>query len=108
MVISFSKYTAFQQLREHGFVVSFRTEERSRTPRDDVQHTWCNRGRGEEKEFDVNVRHLAEMSPEEHLFAEFWPMSGYESPEEWKKVVLDMHGEVPPTGHFYLVTRGWH
>jgi hypothetical protein len=33
-------------------------------------------------------------------------MSGFISPERWMKAVVEMHGEVPPTGHFYLVTKG--
>lgn len=106
MVISFSNDIAFQQLVYEGYVVSFRAEERERTSRTAAQETWCNRGRGEEKEFDVTVRHLAEMPPERDLFEEFWRMSGFTSSEQWLKAVLDMHGEVPPTGHFYLVTKG--
>lgn len=106
MVISFSHNTAFEQLRDEGFVVSFRPDERTRTPRDGWQETWCNRGRGEEKEFDVRVRHLAEAGPTDRFFGEFRPMSGFETTGDWKQAVLRLHGDFPPTGHFYLVTRG--
>lgn len=105
MVISFSNKTAFEQLRDEGFVVSFRPVERERTPREGVQETWCNRGRGTEKEFDVRVRHLAHMESEENQFREFYPMSGFEPLQNWLVAVMKMHGKVPPTGHFYLVTR---
>jgi len=105
MVISFSDKTAFEQLRDEGFVVSYRPGERERTPREGVQQTWCNRGRGEEKEFDVRVRHLAYMEPEETLFGEFQSMSGFSHRRDWLTAVMRMHGKVPPTGHFYLVTR---
>jgi len=106
MVISFSKTTAFEHLRDMGYVVSFRTEERKRTPRDGVQETWCNRGRGKEKEFDVLVYHLAEMEPEQQCFKHFHNMSGFDTRGDWLRAVMSMHGGVPPTGHFYLVSRG--
>lgn len=106
MVISFANLTAFRHLRDEGFVVSFRPDERARTPRTGAQQTWCNRGRGEEKAFDVTVRHLAAMAPAEDLFRQFCPMSGFGSRKAWLRAVHDMHGEVPATGHFYLVTRG--
>jgi len=108
MVISFSNDTAFDFLNSNGHVVSFRTDERKKTPRTTAQETWCNRGRHEPKEFNVTVRHLAEMPAEVDLFGEFYTMSGFASPGEWKEVVVEMHGETQPTGHFYLVTRGWH
>lgn len=107
MVISFSNDTAFTQLRDEGFVVTFRPEERERTSRTAAQHTWANRGRGQEKEFDVSVRHLAELTPDGSQFGEFWKMSGFPSPAEWERVVEEMHGEMPESGHFYLVTKGW-
>lgn len=106
MVISFSNDTAFRQLRDKGGVVSFRPHERKATPRDGVQETWCNRGRGRSKEFDVYVTHLAEMEPEEDLFERYVHLSGFSGKEWWLQAVLRMHGEVPATGHFYLVTRG--
>lgn len=105
MVISFSNDTAFEQLRDEGFVVTFRPDERKGTPKDGVQQTWCNRGRGEEKVFDVHVRHLAYMWPDDELFGEFYPMSGFRRRQDWLVAVLDLHDEVPATGHFYLVTR---
>jgi len=105
MVISFTNQTAWKQLRDEGFVVSYRPDERERTPRDGVQETWCNRGRGTEKEFDVRVRHVGYMEPEENLFREFHPMSGFSHSKYWLQAVMRLHGEVPPTGHYYLVTR---
>lgn len=107
MVISFSNDYAFKQLRDEGFVVTFRTPERERTSRSGAQQTWANRGRGQEKEFDVTVRHLAELTPGAEQFGEFWQMSGFPTPEAWGEAVVEYHGDVPDDGHFYLVTRGW-
>jgi len=105
MVISFSNDTAFEQLRDEGHVITFRPDERKRTPRTGGQKTWCNRGRGKSKEFDVMVQHLTEMEPGQDCFKWFHHTSGFAGKTGWLKAVLSLHGEVPPTGHFYLVTR---
>lgn len=107
MVITFSHPTAFAQLKHTGSVVSFRADERERTPRDGIQETWCNRGRGQEKEFDVAVSHIheKEAGSDQSPFQVYHHLSGFKWVEDWKKAVLEMHGKVPPTGHFYLVNR---
>ena len=108
MVISFAKMAPFTQLRDHGYVISFRPDERDRTPRDGVQKTWCNRGRGTTKEFDVFVTHLAEKEPGDDYFTVYQQHSGFNTKGDWLAEVLWMHGEVPPTGHFSLVNRTDH
>lgn len=103
MVISFSEQRAFEQLKRGG-VVTFRPDERERTPRDEPQETWSNRGRGEPKEFDVLVFHLAEQPAVGGHFDALASLSGFDSVEDWKQAVLRLHGDFPPTGHFYYVT----
>lgn len=105
MVIMFSDDRAFEQLRDRGQVVSFRERERKSTPRDGYQRTWCNRGRGTEKEFDVLVFHLFEMEPEEDPFEALWPMAGFPNKTAWLKAIYRLTGGVPPTGHFYYVVK---
>lgn len=107
MVISLSVRPAFEQLRDQGAVVSFRGSERELTPREGHQETWCNRGRNLSKEFDVTVTHLAEKEPGDGTdqFGIYLPLSGFEDTGSWLKAVLRLHDEVPPRGHFYLITR---
>lgn len=104
--MTFTHPLAFEQLRDEGFVVSFRADERERTPRDGSQMTWVNRGRGETKEFDVLVQHLGTTGSGPTLFRHLWPMSGFPDPDGWMLAIREFHGGLPDTGHFYMATRG--
>lgn len=108
MVISFSDRRAFKQLRDYGAVVTFRETKRKATPDEGTQRTWCNRGRGTEKEFNVEVTYLAEKEAGMgyELLGTYTALSGFGGRSEWLRAIFDFcGGEVPPSGHLYLVTR---
>ena len=105
MVISFSEPKPRTQLRESGAVVTYRPSERERTPRNGAQETWANAGRGEAKLFDVEVRYLEPAGPMLGALFGYSRLSGFRSSAEWENAIVRLHGEVPDSGHLYLVTR---
>lgn len=106
MVISFSEPKPREQLRSAGAVVTYRPGERARTPRNGAQETWANTGRGEEKLFDVEVRYLEPVGHDLAALFGYSRLSGFRSSAEWENAIVRLHGEVPDSGHLYLVTRG--
>lgn len=101
MVIGFANDTAFSQLDEHGFVATFRESRRARPNCE----TWCNRGRGKEKEFDVRVIELGETTPNGDKITQYRPLSGFQSEDDWRNAMADLNDELPESGWLYLVTK---
>lgn len=104
MVITFTSDTAFEQLRDCGAVTTFRATERKRTPRHGAQATWVARGRGEPKEFDCEVRFLAEVRPTVDHLGWYAGLSGFPSPEAWVEKIHEYHGNEVGPGFVYIVT----
>jgi hypothetical protein len=101
MVISFSHDTAYNQLQDYGYVVTFRADRRERPNCE----TWANRGRGKTKEFDVRVSEICRTEPLEQDIAVFAPVSGFNSPTKWRKAIRELNGDLSGEGYLYLVTR---
>jgi hypothetical protein len=105
MVISFSKKEPRQRLLNGMEVITFRPSLRAKTQRG-VQQTWANSGRGTTKIADVTVQHLTEHQHGTRQFEQYQAYSGFDTPDEWKAVVREMHDEIPSDGHFYTVSTG--
>ena len=109
MVISFASEPAFQYLKKVGYVVTYRKNERSRTPSNgEKQETWCNKGRGETREFDVHIRFLKEVPIEElhDTLSTYREHSGFPSMIAWVDEIESLNGgEVPDKGYLYLANR---
>ena len=100
MVISFSHEIPWQQLVENGEVVTFR-KRRRKNPN---CQTWCNRGRGQTKEFDVKIREIGEVEPDEETLSQYTDQSGFSSTESWIDAIQQLNGDVPESGWLYVVT----
>lgn len=101
MVISLSHDTAFAKLEDDGYVVTFRSNQRKNR----FTETWCNRGRGTEKEFDVHVAEICEIRDSIGL-EEFVEAAGFRTKRDWEVAIMELNdGELPSTGYLYLVTR---
>lgn len=106
MVISFQSDKAFALLKELGFVITFRKNKR----KNPYGKTWCNRQRGGTKEFDVYVVELTKATLNDNYkplncLEVFLPISGFSSKEEWRQEIIELNGELPEEGYFYLVKR---
>ena len=101
MVISFSHDTAFTRLRDRGEVVTFRERRRKRPNCE----TWCNRGRGQGKEFDVEIEEIGERAPDHESLAPHAGVSGFGGVDEWIEAIRDLNGGVPDAGYLYRVRR---
>ena len=100
MVISFSHEIAWGQLVKHDEVVTFR---RSRRKNPSCQ-TWCNRGRGQTKEFDVTIREIGQVRPVEEELTPYVDRSGFESVEEWVRAIEELNPGETEVGWLYTVT----
>lgn len=101
MVISFSVEPAYNYLRQYGFVVTFR---KSRRKRPNCE-TWCNRGRGKSKEFDVRISEICNIDPSEPLMESFAAISGFFEAAAWQDAIADVNGAMPDEGWLYMVVR---
>lgn len=101
MVISFSSDPAFLHLEEHGYVATFR---KSRRENPNCE-TWCNRGRGETKEFDVRITEVGEVAPIAEELAPFALMSGFGEVRPWQQEIHELNGTLPDSGWLYFVTK---
>lgn len=100
MVISFSNDFAFSFLETEGYVATFRAQRRKRPNCE----TWCNRGRGEPKEFDVRVTEVGEFFPTAGMLDPLAGASGFDVPSAWVEAIQEYHSS-PEAGWVYLVTR---
>lgn len=109
MVISFAEDDAFEHLKEHGFVVTFREQRRENSDCD----TWVNRGRGKQKEFDVHITELCrqELGPNGYPKGNYNPMfqlqsaSGFGDLDRWIGAIHRVNNEMPSEGWLYLVSK---
>lgn len=99
MVISFSHEVPWRQIVENGEVVTFR-KRRRKNPN---CQTWCNRGRGQTKEFDVKIREVGEIEPTAESLAQYVDRSGFANTERWIDAIQQLNGSVPESGWLYLV-----
>jgi hypothetical protein len=90
-----------RQLRDHGYVVSFRSGSRTTGP------TWWSRARTAAKAGDVVIRFLHEADPAEWAtLAPYQPASGFDTVHEWQAAIDDLHGDLASTsGALYLVVE---
>jgi len=101
--VSLSHPTAREHFILNGAVVSFRTE---RT----TGETWWNLGRGTVKRGDVRIEEVTKADPQGSAL-ELQPFvddSGFESVEEWKAAIEEMHGSLS-SGRLYriIAEQGW-
>jgi hypothetical protein len=99
MVISFRHDAAWKQLLAEFEVVTFRTDRRA----DPDGTTWCNRGDGEPKEFEVEVEEIGAVDPSVEALDEFVPQSGFESADAWLRAIEELNGDRPEEGWLYRV-----
>jgi len=102
--ISFSHPLAWDFLYTHGYVATFRKRRRTSGTCD----TWCNRGRGEEKEFDVHVQEVGEVDFDNggtKMLRHFSSISGMETSSCWRRAIEEVNGELPESGWLYVVTK---
>ena len=99
MVISFSHEIPWRQIVEDGEVVTFR-KRRRKNPN---CQTWCNRGRGQTKEFDVRIREIGEVEPTPETLSQYVDRSGFDSTNDWVDAIQQLNGDVPETGWLYVV-----
>lgn len=95
----FAVDAAFEQLRDEGEVVSFRTRQRKTGP------VWIRRTRIGEKEFDAEIVETVRVNPAR--IAELRPYadrSGFPDAEAWVEAIQDVHGGLSP-GYVHVVTR---
>lgn len=100
MVISFSHDVPWRELVEEGEVITFRKSRRARPN----CTTWCNRGRGQTKEFDVVIEEIGEVEPSSKNLEPYADKSGFESVSAWRQAIIDLNGGIPDTGYLYRVT----
>ena len=102
MVISFSNDDVFSFLEQYGYVATFRSSRRKRPN----CKTWCNRGRGQEKEFDVRIVEIGEVRPFDAgtNMVDFEIASGLGGLENWRDAIREFHGEVK-SGWLYIVVK---
>jgi|GEM_PF-5881584 len=101
--ISFSHPLAWDFLTTYGYVATFRTRRRKSGTCD----TWCNRGRGEPKEFDVHVQEVGHVDLHDgglRTLRHFSSISGMETSSVWRAAIEEVNGELPDEGWLYLVT----
>lgn len=97
--IVFSNETARSQLVEHGFVVTFRTSDRT------TGETWWRESRTGPKRGDVEVSKLRAVdanNPE--WFEGYERYSGFEDAAAWRDAISSIHGELPE-GFLYGVRK---
>lgn len=99
MVISFSHDTAWEQLVTEREVVTFRTQRRANPN----CSTWCNRGRGQTKEFDVRIEEIGCVEPTPTVLSEFVSTSGFEDVHKWIEAIHNLNGTSPREGWLYRV-----
>jgi len=99
MVISFSDETAWEQLVGEGEVVTFRSQRRAHPN----CSTWCNRGRGQKKEFDVRIEEIGAVEPTPEELADYADKSGFEDVQKWVKAIHELNGGLPKQGWLYRV-----
>lgn len=100
MVISFSHDMPWRELVEEGEVITFRKSRRARPN----CTTWCNRGRGKTKEFDVEIKEIGEVEPSSKNLKPYAGKSGFGSVSAWREAIADLNGNIPATGYLYRVT----
>lgn len=100
MVISFSHEIPWRQIVKDEEVVTFR-KRRRKNPN---CHTWCNRGRGQTKEFDVKIREIGEVEPTTEELSAYVDRSGFASAGDWIDAIRELNGTIPDTGWLYIVT----
>lgn len=101
MVITFSHDTAFSQLDEYGYVVTFRKQRRKRPN----CKTWMNRKRGGEKVADVRISELGWIQLHGDRLREFVGPSGFDGVGQWQSAIVEFNdGELPDDGYLYMVT----
>lgn len=103
MVISFTDDTAFEYLDEYGYVVTFRESRRKRPNCE----TWCNRGRGLPKEFDVRVSEICRADPGgvDTDLSTFATASGFGDAVSWRAAIRQLNDGDTGEGWLYLVTK---
>ena len=99
MVISFSHDVPWRELVEQREVITFRKSRRARPN----CTTWCNRGRGKTKEFDVVIEEIGEVDPSSNNLKPYVGKSGFGSVSAWRKAIVDLNGTVPDRGYLYRV-----
>lgn len=99
MVISFSNDIAWRQLVDHGEVVTFR-KSRRKNPNG---KTWCNRGRGQTKEFDVVIEEIGQAKPIHSHLEEYVSLSGFDDCYDWIRAIESLNGSKPEFGWLYRV-----
>jgi hypothetical protein len=100
MVISFNNDIAWRQLVDHGEVVTFRKRRRENPNCE----TWCNRGRGQTKEFDVKIEEIGKVVPEREPLLPYLKRSGFETIDDWIGAIEELNSGNVESGWLYRVT----
>lgn len=100
MVISFSHDIAWKQLIDEGRVVTFRSQRR----KNPNGRTWCNRGRGQTKEFDVEISEIGQAMPTDKDLEPYVDFSGFDSVNEWETAIQNLNSSTTDSGWLYEVT----
>ena len=102
VVISFSADTAFDYLRENGYVYTFRASRRAE-PDGEV---WVSRGRGEPKEFDGTCEEVeSSVPPTADVLDEYAGESGFGTASDWRDAIDELNDGLPAGGFIYQVDR---
>lgn len=101
MVISFRSERAYSQLNSEGYVATFRKNRRKRPNCE----TWCNRGRGQTKEFDVRISEIATVEPVTENLESLAQVSGFGDVESWQDEIVTLNESLPNSGWLYFVTK---
>lgn len=101
MVISFSNDIAWSELVGEDEVITFRGRRRKRPD----CTTWCNRGRGQSKEFDVKIEEIDRMRPSKSNLEPYVDKSGFDSVRSWQQAIRSLNREMPDQGWLYRVSR---
>lgn len=105
VVFPFADDTAFGHLRDHGFVYSFRANQRA-DPNGDC---WINRGRGTKgvlKESDWQCKEVETgVPPTTDILDEYAGESGFGTADAWRDAIRELNGGLPESGFIYRVER---
>lgn len=88
------------QLVEHGVVFSFRTSDRT-TGDTHYRHTRNSTGKGKVRITKESDR----IEPTVTQLSRYYRLSGFESPEAWKKAIKEVHGDVDSGFVYRIETR---
>lgn len=105
IVMPFADDTAFEYLRENGYVYTFRKNQRAE-PNGDV---WINRGRGTEgvlKDHNWTCEEVeSRVPPTADVLDEYASESGFGTAENWREAIAELNNGLPAGGFIYRVER---